>query len=825
MEKQYDVFISYRRLDENGNISGRDQARLIAKQLELEGYHPFFDYSEIKDNEFDKVIIPAIEKCKVFILVLTKDSLNRCKNDEDWVRREIETAITTGCKIINVTPDNAFNGWPTNLPSSLSKIKNIQISEIHMGSLFELSVKKMINDRIADGLKLEKLIEQDICKYSIEESEFIDSFDDFEESQTSEDFYQTGLNLFHGRGVEKDQSTAIRYYIRAAELNHPKAQRLLYACYLQGIGVNQDSEVALYWLQRAAENKNLFALYKCYELSFASNDFDKAKSLLDEIVKHYRYLVSNNLLSDKEIERKKDEEYYIKAVIGIGELYENGRGIPKDYERAKEWYREALKYGRKEPMVSLLDRIKAEADEELIVGIPELLSIEEKYELAIRYLEGKGLEESFEKALPLLLDCSKNGTNEANKILGMCYLKGGYESWIKHARCEVDYNLGYYYLTKYLETEDDPDVMFEVGLLYEYGLGVEIDYTKALNFYKKSIANGGSSALNHIGLLYKYGKLGNRNSYKYSVCKALADRCSFAMFKNNIERFGLNYSFEEPSIHILFEDCDIAHYYLSILNEIDSQNKINMTNHPSYQEIEEALTHNLVYVQKRLNENVKSLILEIKPADFKDSFDLDYFSKNVKAVDLDLPSGALWCNQNVYSINDDTSQSMFAWAESVPKETFSWNNYFDKRDNSTGKFEHINIHNALFGTESIDAAKMNFGETWSIPTRSLFEELLKECSWEWCNIDGKNGYKVIGKNDNWIFLPILDAQKNIGGYWTFTLNQKDAKYADFLWFDSSRKGIKACQRCLGMNIRPVAIINKYGNPLNGHSFTDSFLEI
>lgn len=148
MQKKFDIFISYRRLDENGNVSGRDQARLIAKQLELEGFHPFFDYSEIKDDEFDKVIIPAIEMCKVFILVLTKDSLNRCKNDEDWVRREIETAINTGCKIINVTPDNAFNGWPTNLPSSLSKIKNIQISEIHMGSLFELSMKKMIDERI-----------------------------------------------------------------------------------------------------------------------------------------------------------------------------------------------------------------------------------------------------------------------------------------------------------------------------------------------------------------------------------------------------------------------------------------------------------------------------------------------------------------------------------------------------------------------------------------------------------------------------------------------------------------------------------------------------
>lgn len=152
MNEHYDIFISYRRLDVQGNISGRDQARLIAKQLELEGFRSFFDYSEIKDNEFDKVIIPAVENCKVFILVLTKDALCRCKNEDDWVRREIETAINSHCKIINVSPDNSFNGWPNTLPESLVSIKNIQISEISMGSLFELSVKKLINERIISGL-------------------------------------------------------------------------------------------------------------------------------------------------------------------------------------------------------------------------------------------------------------------------------------------------------------------------------------------------------------------------------------------------------------------------------------------------------------------------------------------------------------------------------------------------------------------------------------------------------------------------------------------------------------------------------------------------
>lgn len=127
MKQYYDILISNRRLDEQGNISGRDQTRLIAKQLELEGYHLFFDYSEIKDNEFDKGIIPIVENSKVFILVLTKDAINRCKNEGDWVRKEIETAIKSDSKVINVSPDNTFNGWLSNLPSSLNKIKKTDL--------------------------------------------------------------------------------------------------------------------------------------------------------------------------------------------------------------------------------------------------------------------------------------------------------------------------------------------------------------------------------------------------------------------------------------------------------------------------------------------------------------------------------------------------------------------------------------------------------------------------------------------------------------------------------------------------------------------------
>lgn len=149
----YDIFISYRRTDSEGNISGRDIARLLSKEFKIFGYKTFFDYSELKDYDFAQTIIPAVQNCKIFILVLTKDSLLRCKNRNDWVRREITEAINSNVKIITVNPDNQFNGWPDDLPSELNSIKTIQISSIDMNSNFEITMKHLIDTRISNVVK------------------------------------------------------------------------------------------------------------------------------------------------------------------------------------------------------------------------------------------------------------------------------------------------------------------------------------------------------------------------------------------------------------------------------------------------------------------------------------------------------------------------------------------------------------------------------------------------------------------------------------------------------------------------------------------------
>lgn len=141
----YDVFISYRRQENNGT-SNVTLDRSIKLELEKRHYKVFFDYSECTDDYFSEKILPAIRTCKFFILVLTKDCLTRCVNKTDWVRREIKEAIDYGRKIIPITPDNACTEW-TKLPVPLKKLNGLHITTIYTDHMFEASFDFVINNR------------------------------------------------------------------------------------------------------------------------------------------------------------------------------------------------------------------------------------------------------------------------------------------------------------------------------------------------------------------------------------------------------------------------------------------------------------------------------------------------------------------------------------------------------------------------------------------------------------------------------------------------------------------------------------------------------
>ena len=73
-----------------------------------------------------------------------------------------------------------------------------------------------------------------------------------------EALYQLGV--YYSEGAEADLAKSIKYYQRAAELNHADAALALSYLYDEGISVEQDEDKALFFLKKAAELDNQEAI-------------------------------------------------------------------------------------------------------------------------------------------------------------------------------------------------------------------------------------------------------------------------------------------------------------------------------------------------------------------------------------------------------------------------------------------------------------------------------------------------------------------------------------------------------------------------------------
>jgi len=111
-----DIFISYRRR------SGIFLAILIKENLVAKGFSAFMDIDGLRSGKFNEKIYTKIDNATDFIVVLTGNCLERCQNENDWVRKEIVYAIKKKKNIIPVFSDD-FNHnvtLPSNIDSLLS---------------------------------------------------------------------------------------------------------------------------------------------------------------------------------------------------------------------------------------------------------------------------------------------------------------------------------------------------------------------------------------------------------------------------------------------------------------------------------------------------------------------------------------------------------------------------------------------------------------------------------------------------------------------------------------------------------------------------------
>ena len=114
----YEGFISYRRQ------GGKELAHSLHKKLKERNLPIFLDNDELHFGDFRRQLIRNNLNSRVLILLLSPGALDRCKNRDDWVRREISLFLRLHKKII-VVKFKDFE-FPDDLARRFKKLKNVE---------------------------------------------------------------------------------------------------------------------------------------------------------------------------------------------------------------------------------------------------------------------------------------------------------------------------------------------------------------------------------------------------------------------------------------------------------------------------------------------------------------------------------------------------------------------------------------------------------------------------------------------------------------------------------------------------------------------------
>lgn len=181
-------------------------------------------------------------------------------------------------------------------------------------------------------------------------------------------------------------------------------------------------------------------------------------------------------------------------------------------------------------------------------------------------------------------------------------------------------------------------------------------------------------------------------------------------------------------------------------------------------------------------------------------------------VDLGLPSGLKWATCNIGAASPEEYGLYFAWGETTgytADDVTSGIRAFNEDTYNTGPAASISADLTL----EQDAAHVNMGGNWRMPTKDEFQELVDNCNVVWINDyngTGINGLIFTSNiNMNSIFFPAAGSPRDslmginaICFYYTMSYYSSSHSYF-FMRTDGSPTMINSTNRYLGATIRAV----------------------
>jgi TPR repeat protein len=304
----------------------------------------------------------------------------------------------------------------------------------------------------------------------------------FQKAQQGDPNSQIRLGYMYatGKGVEKNDKEALRWYRKAADRGKANAQYYIGQVYFRGyFGLRPNSNEGVKWYRKAAAQGLVMAqldLGQTYMMGINGIEPNMAEAAI--------WLTMAA------------EQNNTEAQSQLAWLYQDS----KDYEKAEKWYLRAAELGE----------------------------VEAQSQLAMMYYEGKEVKQDYKAAMKWFTKMAEGADGRGWVGLGIMYARGqGVEKNAVEAEkyfdkvAEQKSNPGFDMLFRmgiqYVEGTDVKQVLkaaqlgyspaqYYVGTMYLQGQGVGQNFQEAMNWSLKAGEHGGNGARYNIGIMYANGQ-------------------------------------------------------------------------------------------------------------------------------------------------------------------------------------------------------------------------------------------------------------------------------------------------------------------------------
>jgi|GEM_PF-1607412 len=309
----YQVFISFKNLDKNGNPT-RDSvlAAEMYRKLRERGIEVFFSNEEVQRKsrpDYSRFIDEALDSAKILILVGT------CVEyiESRWVKYEWDSfkiEINSGRKDGHIIP----------------LLEGVEVGELPYA---------LRHGQVYSSAEMDKAADMAAGMLGMAAPQKKAPTADPKTSEKADELIELGDKYYYGTGgMAQDYAEAVRCYRQAAELGSTYAKVSIGFCYQAGNGVEKDMDKAFVWYKEAAEQGDKAGqciLGNCYHMgSGTAKSFEKNDVLA---VMWYR---------------KAAEQGHPIAQLRLGEACEKGEGTYVDTAEAISWYRRSAAGGNAE---------------------------------------------------------------------------------------------------------------------------------------------------------------------------------------------------------------------------------------------------------------------------------------------------------------------------------------------------------------------------------------------------------------------------------------------------------------------------------------------